>query len=632
MPQTGHDSANFFLGVPAYFQAQLVRRWFYLTQDEFSLYFQDNFKVNSRLTLNLGMRYDGYPPIRERDGQMAGFDPKTKAIVTATGLDKMYALGASTPDVVADYQGIGVKFETAEQAGLPGNLVYGNWRDFNPRAGFAWRLAEGKRAIVLRGGYSIFGYSTSTYSWTQVMRLNPPTALTRLYDLNAAAQSPDGLQNWGLRSVPSAIVGVSARNLLDGRQAGGNLRGAFDINYFDPHQPTMRAHEWNLTLEREVMRNTVVRAGYVGTHGSRLDQFYYRNAPPNSYIWYATTGNPLPTGQYAGVAMRPLENTAFGNINEFRKTGWSNASAFKLEAERRYTGGYGFQVFYVMTNAFRAGGNSRSDDFVPTTAVYMPGAVPADEQARNRFLFYRRDTEMPKHRLRWNWIADLPFGRGKKLAGNAGGFLDRIVGGWQLAGSGSVSSNYWALPESNWGSLGNVEVYGTKYPIEDCRSGACYPGYLYWNGYIPANRINSYDANGKPNGVMGVPKEYKPSSLPVVPTPADGGSRNDPNFSYYESNTVWVPLKNGTQQRTAIDTNLHPWRNQYFAGPLNWGLDASLFKAVRIRESFVLRFNADFFNVLNMPGTPQPGANGIINMRNSAQGARQLQLTLRLSW
>src|SRR5574340_809895 len=121
-------------------------------------------------------------------------------------------------------------------------------------------------------------------------------------------------------------------------------------------------------------------------------------------------------------------------------------------------------------------------------------------------------------------------------------------------------------------------------------------------------------------------EEYKPSSLPVFPTPADGGSRNDPNFAYYESNTVWVPLKNGAQQRIAIDTSLHPWRNQFLAGALSMGLDASLFKAVRIRESFVLRLNADFFNVLNAPGIPQPGANGIVNMRNSAQAARQLPL------
>ena len=62
-----------------------------------------------------------------------------------------------------------------------------------------------------------------------------------------------------------------------------------------------------------------------------------------------------------------------------------------------------------------------------------------------------------------------------------------------------------------------VEIYGDKYPIEDCRSGACFPGYLWWNGYIPANQINSVDRNGKPNGVMGVPANYKPAAAPLIP-------------------------------------------------------------------------------------------------------------------
>ena len=632
VPRTGHDSANFFLGVANSYSSQLIRQWYRLRVPEYSLYFQDNFKVNSRLTLNLGLRYDAYPPMAERDHLLAGFDPKTKAIVLGTSLEQMYKTGATTPAVVADYSAIGVKFVTAKEAGLPDTLVRGNWLDFNPRVGFAYRLTEGQRATVIRGGYSIFGYSTTTRHFTQVMRQNPPMSITRTYTLNSAAQAPDGLPSYGLRSVPSVIAGVNSRGLLDQSLSGGNLRGAFAIQYFNPDQPTMRAHEWNFTLERELMKHTVVRAGYVGTHGSRLDQYFNFNDPPGNYVWFASTGLALPAGEYANVARRPFENQAFGPINEYRKAGWSNANSFKLEAERRYSGGYGFQFFYVMTNAFRAGGNSRTDDKVLPAEMYLPGAVPTDLQARNRFLNYRRDIEMPKHRVRWNWIADLPFGRGKKLGGNAGGVLNRIIGGWQLAGFGNLNSRYFELPTGQWGAFDKPEIYGKKYPIEDCRSGTCYQGYLYWNGYIPANRINSNAANGKPNGVMGVPSNYVPANRPVIPIPANGGNASDPLFAYYDSNNVWVPMKNGTTQRVAIDTGLHPWRNQYIGGPWIWGMDASLFKSIPIRESVVMRFNADFFNVLNMPGMPMPGGDGILSMRNSAQGARQLQLTLRLTW
>ena len=173
---------------------------------------------------------------------------------------------------------------------------------------------------------------------------------------------------------------------------------------------------------------------------------------------------------------------------------------------------------------------------------------------------------------------------------------------------------------------------GYKYPIEDCRSGRCYPGYLWWNGYIPANQINSTDANGRPNGVMGVPANYKPAAEPFHPWP-QSPDRNNPMFQFYGSNTAWVTLKDGTVQRVGYNDNLHPWRQQYLPGVRQWGLDASLFKTIPITERVAVRFNADFFNVLNMPGNPNSiGGDGILSTRSSGQGARELQLTLRVTW
>jgi hypothetical protein len=64
-----------------------------------------------------------------------------------------------------------------------------------------------------------------------------------------------------------------------------------------------------------------------------------------------------------------------------------------------------------------------------------------------------------------------------------------------------------------------------------------------------------------------------------------------------------------------------------------WGLDASLFKTIAVRERLLVRFNADFFNVLNHPGNPAGvGSDGVLDTRSSGTAARQLQLTLRLSW
>jgi hypothetical protein len=216
-----------------------------------------------------------------------------------------------------------------------------------------------------------------------------------------------------------------------------------------------------------------------------------------------------------------------------------------------------------------------------------------------------------------------------------GSVLDRIVGGWQVAGNGSINSNWFALPSSNYGAVSPVQTYGTQYPIQDCRSGACYNGYLYWNGYLSQKVINARNAAGQCVGVCGVPSNYQPADPPLIAW----GQTSAPNMpagtnisGYWDTNTVWVPLKDGTVVRTTMNTNLNPLQNQYILGPFNWGLNASLFKVVQIRESMALRFNADFFNVLNRPGIPQPGSDGVITLQNSANMPRLLQLTVRLTW
>jgi hypothetical protein len=86
-------------------------------------------------------------------------------------------------------------------------------------------------------------------------------------------------------------------------------------------------------------------------------------------------------------------------------------------------------------------------------------------------------------------------------------------------------------------------------------------------------------------------------------------------------------------QRTGFAPGAHPWQNQFFAGVRQWGLDASLFKSIAAGERVRVRFNADFFNVLNAPGNPNTiGGNGFLNTRASGNSPRTLQLTLRLSW
>ncbi len=631
-PFTGHTAANFFLGYGTY-QARFNRSWYRPRVRERAGYFQDNFKVNSRLTLNLGLRYEYNSPVNERDKTIFGFDEKSKSIVLARSINELAEMKNVLPAAVQAYTNLGVTFKTPKDVGLPDSMVYSNLWDFGPRAGFAYRIGGGNRTTVVRGGYSIFAYPESLRLFSGQTQNTMPGQANVSNNSNAAEQSPDGLPNYQLRSAPTLIAGVNSANALDGTRVTGITRGSGSMFYLDPRQPTARAHEWNLFIEREVFANTVVKAGYVGTHGTRMSQWYSYNDNPPDYVWFTTTKQPLPTGAFAPVARRPFDQQVFGTIQRYQKTGWSNFNGLQLEFEHRYSKGFAFQMFYVMSNALRVAGDGWRDDTMRPAAYFAQGIVPADDQARNRLLYYRRDSAIPKHRVNWNFLVDIPVGKGKPLAGNAGRALNTLIGGWQVAGNGSITSRYIQMPTNWWGPINGLEYYGKKYPIQDCRSGVCYDGYLNYNGYIPANRINSVDAQGRPNGVMGVPVSYRPFQSPIIPIPANGGTASDPNFGFYDSNTVFVPLANGANQRTTLNTGLHPLQNQFFLGPMIWSMQASVFKSVPLTERVALRVNLDFLdNVFNMPGTALPGGDGVLTNRFSANQPRVLQMTMRLTW
>jgi hypothetical protein len=631
--RTGFDAANLFLGIPALARVNKMRPWYHMSGKEYSGYFQDNFKVNPRLTLNLGVRIESFPIVHEANNLLTSFDPKNLAIVIGQPMDTLYSMGVVNSSIIGAYTALGAKFETPDKAALPSATIYTDRAYIEPRFGLAYRLSSGVRPFVLRGGYSRYGYPVPLAGYYARSRTDAPMQVRFDMNVNTAAQSPDAINNYLLRHAPVYVIGKNAQNLIsvDNPTLGGI--GSVNVSYYDPYQPITKSDQWNITVEREVLRNTMARVSLLGNHTGNLDQIYDWNEPKNDYVWFVGTGQPLPQGATSAVARRPLSSAPYGTLETLTRKGWSNFVGFQAQIERRFSRGIGFQAFYLMSNARRAGGNDWRDDVILDPWVFLPGSVPDDFDKRNRFLNYHLDAEIPKHHVRWNWVVELPFGHNKRFARNAGRLLDSLIGGWQLAGIGNLASQYFPLQTSYLNIQGNIEVYGKKYPVQDCRSGSCIQSYLYFNGYIPANRINSYDANGKPNGVMGVPADYKPAFTPLIPMPKDGGNTADPSYQYLGSNTVYVKLANGTMQPVVYDNGLHPWRNQWMLGPMSWTMDASLFKAVRVTERMQMRFNADFFNVFNMPGINLPGSDsGLISMQTSANDPRQLQLTLRLMW
>ncbi|MBI3207970.1 MAG: hypothetical protein HYZ37_03595 [Candidatus Solibacter usitatus] len=330
-----------------------------------------------------------------------------------------------------------------------------------------------------------------------------------------------------------------------------------------------------------------------------------------------------------------------------KRTGYSWTNGIQLEVEHRYNKGFQYQFQYIMLNAMRLGqGGGGPGDPVNDINQYLPGTVPTDVQERHRLLDYRRESDTPKHRVRANFILDFPVGRGKWLARNSHGIVEKFIGGWQLSGLTSLRSNWFTLSSNMYPTGQKMEAYGYRYPVQDCTAtsstaGAptvCTSGYLWFNGYIPANRINSRTADGRPNGIMGVPDNYKPMFAPLIPQGTTARPANAPAGTdvsqFWDTNTVWIPLKDGTVQRTTYAPGTNPFQNQYVPGVLTWGLDAGLIKNFQIRENINLRFNVDAFNVLNHPGTPNAisGTSGVLSTFGAANGGRDVQFSLRLGW
>ena len=377
------------------------------------------------------------------------------------------------------------------------------------------------------------------------------------------ALSPDGLPNYGLRSVPQYTAGVNTPSSIINTNDTRLLARGFDIGLLDPYHTESRVQDWNLTFEKEIMDNTIIRIAYIGNHGDHQQQeVHYNDATPD-YVWYQTTKTPLPMRRIRRRGHPAVRQTGLREHHALYQLG------LRQLQRRSVRMGTALQQGLLLSDLLERrqylpaepGHRRYPDQRCDGEHQHVPpGTVPTDFDARNRFLNYKRDSNTPKHQIRWNFIAELPLGKGKKFLGNSRGVVDKLVGGWQVAGLGNMRQGLLATSDRRllYPTGTPIETYGYKYPIQDCQSGTCYPGYLWWNGYIPANKINSVDANGKPNGIMGVPANYKPATAPLIPQGQTALPPNAPAGTvvsqFWDTNTVWVPLSNGTAQRDRLIT------------------------------------------------------------------------------
>src|SRR5262249_4281719 len=389
--RSGFSGASFFLGYVGTFKDTVKRPAWDLRDKIYAGYMQDNWKVTQRLTLNLGLRYQNMPAESIAGNFAVGFDKKTDSMVLARALSDMYAAKMTSPTTIAQLQGIGVKFESAKEAGLPAGLVYGNPWIFAPRLGFAYRAGDSVRPLMVRGGWGMFDSQAALRAWDDLAGSGSPYGYPVQYAVSNSGlvglmPCADGVPNYELRSAPHFVAGVNTSNVLDDPAFVSLTPGCCALQFNNPNQPPTRDMEWNFSIGKEILPGIVARASYIGTHGWHLPQNVNFNAAPNDYVWYLSTGQPKPTGKFASTGTNAYDTTTYGSMTEYMRRGYSNANGVTLEAERRYSRGVGFQFGYTLMNAFTEStlvGNGGGSG-VPPVSNFLPGVVPADFDARNR--------------------------------------------------------------------------------------------------------------------------------------------------------------------------------------------------------------------------------------------------------
>jgi hypothetical protein len=234
-----------------------------------------------------------------------------------------------------------------------------------------------------------------------------------------------------------------------------------------------------------------------------------------------------------------------------------------------------------------------------------------DERLR---LGYTNSGEVPAHRVRWNAIYDLPFGKGKKFGNSASGALNHLIGGWQIASIGNWRGGQWRNVNSGRYLFGDPTLSQDE-QLEITLGGR--QQRVYFKG----------DFN--PLAATGVDQ----SALQQL-VPADRGARTlRPLNPDRGDNSLPQVLADGSIRFTNLGDTVNWNPRNFFIGPGAWNVDLSLFKTFAVTEDVNVRFTADFFNAFNAPMDRNPDAtSGLQDLGSQDNDPRIIQFSLRLNW
>jgi hypothetical protein len=293
-PNTGFSFASFVLGYPTTVTRGLMQGTVGERRPEYGAYFQDDWRVNSKLTLNLGLRYDLFKPYVELYDRQANFDTSTGKFVVASD-------GAVINGIE-----VGRALQTTPT------------KDFAPRFGFAYDLF-GKGQTVVRGGYGIFWNNPLTGTSSQKPS-NPPFLLSN--SLSTTLLPTLRLSN-----------GIPAPPPVDPNRApSGTTRSIFDPEFKDGY-----AQQWNLNVSQQFGKNYALEVSYVGSKGTHLvikDDI--NQAPPVVGVTNADVNRPF-------IKLAP----GLRSLSQVQSRGYSNHHALLAKFSNRFSNGLLFVNSYT---------------------------------------------------------------------------------------------------------------------------------------------------------------------------------------------------------------------------------------------------------------------------------------------
>jgi len=382
----------------------------------FAPFVQDDWKVNNRLTLNLGLRWD------------------YRGVPYEVSNNKMFWFDLANPDGGLCFADKNLQTATVPDLGGPiapeGNGFYrycgrhnpadGSKKSFAPRIGFAYRLTD---KTVVRGGYGIFFDSAETREIDDSGDIYPfvvrasPTPVADTPSCGTADNPPctPKLTDQMFPAVPLHQVSPA----LDG--------GQFFAVIISERPRNPYVQQWSLSVQRELARNTTLEANYVGNKGTHLlNRFNIgQGLPPvDPTACDPSTGGDPTSGDCPASVRRPFTNiTSPLGFLDSEWNGYSNYHAANLKLERR-SSSLALVAVYTYSKSM--------DDKSAAAGVGGTNAFAGHMDEHNTRLDYgRSDFDVP-HRFVLSAVYQLPFGRGKKYGNSMNRAADLALGGWQL--------------------------------------------------------------------------------------------------------------------------------------------------------------------------------------------------------